>query len=541
MAPFDFWYFLAGLALFVYAIQSLEESLRSLAGRPFKKFLQQQTSNPLKAIMGGALVTAVLQSSSVVLLMTLSFVGAGIMSLRNALAVVLGSNFGTTLDSWIIAWLGFRFEIDALAYPVLAASLAGMLVFGRNRTVRLWTRFAVAFALVFIGLSFMKTSLSSDAALSLLTGFSRFSPFLFIVLGFIITGIIQSSFAMMAILLSALHVHALPFEHAAAAVVGSELGTALKLLLGASGGTSDKRRFAWGNFFFNVLTLVLGSILLFPLVRLVHGRLFPQDALTALVFFQSLLNLAVVVLCYPYLRKIASVLEQRIPSQPNTVDHAESLADGTLLAEELLVRLRTETRRLFFQTILLNRKVLGIGQAEQLRGIGLLGRMKQLLRAVPFIDEYRQLKQQQGELLEACADLLREELTPEETEQLNRLVAALRNCIHAAKSLKDIRHNLRELADTANDRLYGLLQEMKDREADFYRSLESGLSDRPAGSDFPLEQALEHNKHQLEKVSAQALQLLQEHSIKEYEASTLMNVYREIYSSHKALLKAAGW
>ncbi len=111
---------LGGLAIFMFAMSLLEESLRELAGRPFKKFLQNQTSNKIKAIAGGAIVTGVLQSSSVVLLMVLSFVGAGIMSMRNALAVTLGANLGSTLSGWIVATVGFKVSLDAISYPALA-------------------------------------------------------------------------------------------------------------------------------------------------------------------------------------------------------------------------------------------------------------------------------------------------------------------------------------------------------------------------------------------------------------------------------------
>ncbi|MFM2134764.1 MAG: hypothetical protein RL021_164 [Bacteroidota bacterium] len=467
--------------------------------------------------------------------MTLSFVGAGVMPLRNAMAVVLGSNFGTTLDSWVIALLGFRFDIDALAYPVLAVSLVGLLFFGRRTALKSWSEFLVSFALLFIGLAYMKASLSAENMLALFTRFSGYNPYVFVFVGFIVTGIIQSSFAMMAILLSALHAHAIPLEHAAAAVVGSEIGTAIKLLFGSVSGSADKRRFAWGNFVFNVLSTVAGAVLLFPLVKLIRDFLFPDDPLMTLVAFQSVVNLISVVLCYPFLGRFAELLERFIrPGRPGPFEGGFSSED--LYSDDRLQLVREGAIDLFHRTVLLNRKALGISVDQKRRRSGFAERFKKWSRAVPFIEDYRQLKQQQGELLETCADLLREELTLEETDRLNRLVAALRNCVHAAKSLKDIRHNLKELSDSANDRLFGLLSQLRDREDAFYQLLEAGEN----GSESELNRRLQANKTELERMTANTLTLLQEHDIKEYEASTLMNVYREIYSSHKSLLKARG-
>src|SRR5580765_2025640 len=119
---FQIWKLLAGIAIFLLGMRFLEESLRHLAGRPFKLFLRKQTSSKVKAIFGGAIVTGILQSSSVVNLMVLAFVGANVIQMQNALAVILGANLGTTLDSWIVAGIGFKFNIESIAFPIAGVS-----------------------------------------------------------------------------------------------------------------------------------------------------------------------------------------------------------------------------------------------------------------------------------------------------------------------------------------------------------------------------------------------------------------------------------
>jgi len=356
--------------------------------------------------------------------------------------------------------------------------------------------------------------------------------------GFILTALIQSSFATMAIALAALNAQQLPIAHAAAIVVGAELGTSIKLLFGASKGTPDKRRVAWGNFYFNVLSLIAGTILLFPLIRFLDERVFPHEPLLSLVCFSSVLNLIVILVSYPLLGSMAHWLEKRVSGGAVELQFPESSVRMIDDPGAVLDEVRQESLLLLNRAMRLNREALGIADRPVASRDGLLVRLNNLFSSgVPFIDEYRRLKLQQGELLELCADLLREELTPEETDRLNRLLRILRNITHSSKGIKDIRHNLKELADTANDHLFGLLGSIRADEARFYRMSENALTamgaEGPADWDFQLAE----NREGQERRIANALTLLHDHSIKEYEASTLMNIYRGLYSSHKAIIQ----
>jgi phosphate:Na+ symporter len=116
---FDFWRMLAGIGLFLYAMAQLEGALQAIGGRSLAEFLRRHTGTPVQSVLSGTIATAILQSSSVVGLMVLAFVGAGLLSLKNALGIVFGSNLGTTFTGWIVATLGFKFEIIELALPLI--------------------------------------------------------------------------------------------------------------------------------------------------------------------------------------------------------------------------------------------------------------------------------------------------------------------------------------------------------------------------------------------------------------------------------------
>ena len=136
-AEIDIWRLAAGLGLFLFGMHQLEESLKLLAGRSFKKFLREHTEHPVKGVLAGAVSTAALQSSSVVSLIVLAFVGTGVVSLASAIAIVFGSNLGTTATGWIVATVGFKLDIEALALPLVAIGGLGV-VWTSRRNQACW-------------------------------------------------------------------------------------------------------------------------------------------------------------------------------------------------------------------------------------------------------------------------------------------------------------------------------------------------------------------------------------------------------------------
>lgn len=147
----DTWKLLAGIAIFLLGMHFLEEALKSLTGRSFKLFLKKNTTSKPAAITGGAIVTAVLQSSSVVNLMVLAFVGAGVITMHNALAIMLGSNLGTTVSSWIIVTLGFQLNLESFALPVIGISGIAMVLVNSDSRWRNWCMFFLGFGFLFLG------------------------------------------------------------------------------------------------------------------------------------------------------------------------------------------------------------------------------------------------------------------------------------------------------------------------------------------------------------------------------------------------------
>ena len=152
----DLWKLLAGLGIFLFGMLLIEESVKALSRRAFRRIIRMYTNGRLRSIGSGALVTALLQSSSAVSLMVLAFVGAGVMNMQNAIGVIMGSNIGTTLTAWIIATIGFKIKIESLALPFIGLAAIGLIFFKPSSKPFLVTR-------LLIGLDFMKGSVESFA------------------------------------------------------------------------------------------------------------------------------------------------------------------------------------------------------------------------------------------------------------------------------------------------------------------------------------------------------------------------------------------
>lgn len=305
--------FLAGLGVFLLGINQMEAGIKNLAGKSFKTFLKRYTKNVFSAILIGTLVTAILQSSSVVSLMVMAFVGAGMMPLKNGIGVIFGANLGTTVTGWIVATVGFKFPIDAIALPILG--IGGLLatLFANRVFFAELGRFLIGFGALFMGIEFMKDAFAVDAMDVAFLETLNFPPHLFFLVGTILTAIIQSSSATMAITLSALYAGIINLEIAGAIVIGGYLGTTVTVFLGALGGTVIRKRVALAHIGFNFLTSILALFLLIPLIRWIEGNLTFQDPLYQLVTFHSSFTLIGIIVMLPFIGKYAQWVENRMP------------------------------------------------------------------------------------------------------------------------------------------------------------------------------------------------------------------------------------
>lgn len=525
----------AGIGLFLFAMYLLEESLKNLSGRNFKLFLQRTTKNKIGAVAGGAVVTGVLQSSSMVSLMVLAFVGAGVFTMKNAMAIILGANLGTTLDSWLVATLGFKVDIEVAAYPAVFAGGLLLILFGNRKTMKYIAYFLFGFGLLFIGLSFMKIAMEGQVKAFDFSKYAEMSMVVFLIIGFIITSLVQSSSVTMALTLSALHAGAITFPAAAAIVLGSETGTTIKILVGSLGGNASKKRVALGNLFFNIFLTVVAFALLKPILFMITDGFGIIDPLIGLVTFSTLINLVSIIIFLPFLEPFAKFLEKFFKDTDGSAAAFIGNAD-TNEPETALDLFKRETEYFIHNSMLYNLALFDIDtkplcEHPVFKAIN----EKRKYFSKTMEEKYEFLKQLQGELQSFYLSL-RTKVKEEQNASLSQLISAARSSMHAVKSMKGIGSNIANLRRSSIDIKFNLFTQQKTETEELYRQL-NALMEQETKPDFEkLHSIFTTIQDNYSSALNNFYKEAQDGHIEDLDITTVINFNRELFTSHKAIL-----
>jgi phosphate:Na+ symporter len=538
-AEIDIWRLAAGLGLFLFGMHQLEQSLKVLTGRPFKKFLREHTSHPIKGIFVGAASTAALQSSSVVSLIVMAFVGTGIISLASAIGIVFGSNLGTTATGWIVATIGFKLDIEALALPFIAIGGLGVVWTKSGSRKSGVSHLLAGFGLMMMGLEFMKSGAISATELFNPETLSNYPPIVFLLVGLFVTALIQSSSATIMITLSALYAGAITLPAAAAAAIGADLGTTITALLGALAGSMDKRRLAVALIIFNVVTDIIAFAALGPLLEFITDIIRLSDPLYALVAFHSLFNLIGILIFLPIIPLMSRWLSRRFAEPDEKLLHHIKESD-LAVPEAAIENIDRETLRLIDQAVALNQLTFHLPadvafyeSAEDRKGVAIFG------------DEpshgsgYDEIKRLEGEILSYAMRLQEVRIDAEESARLGQVIVAIRSAVHAAKYMKDTHHDLKAFRETVDDRFNAWFGKFQNSASSFFSGL-AGL--KAASSSSHRFEKLVELKSLNEEIHSQLHgEIHQEVTLghlSEVQVSTLLNVNREFYLSNQSLLAA---
>ena len=265
---------LGALGMFLYGMNLMSSGLQKAAGERLRGFLSAMTSNPFKRVMTGLGITAIIQSSSATTVMVVSFVNAGLLTLVQAIGVIMGANIGTTVTAWLVAWLGFKADISILAIPLMRFGF--LFSNSKKNQHKNIGELIVGFSLLFLGLSFMKESVpdlsETPQVLEFVKDWSSYgfsSVLIFLVFGTILTLVLQSSSATMAITLIMLSMGYIPFSMACAMVLGENIGTTITANIAASVGNTSAKRAAMSHTIFNVFGVIWALIFFKPFLGLV--------------------------------------------------------------------------------------------------------------------------------------------------------------------------------------------------------------------------------------------------------------------------------
>lgn len=526
----DVWKLLAGLGVFLFGMFLLEESIKGLAGRSFKKFIKDHTSNHIKAIFAGAFATSILQSSSAVGLMVLAFVGAGVMMMENAIGVIIGSNIGTTFTAWIVATLGFKLDIEAFSLPLIGIGGLMTIFLGKSVKYSHLSKLLVGFGFLFMGLDYMKNSVTDFTNHIDITNLPHYGLLVYALFGLVTTAIMQSSSASIAIVLTALNAGVIDFEASAAMIIGANVGTTATILIGGIGATQMKKRVAFSHLIFNLITAIIGLTLIVPLSMLVIKIVGDKDAVIGVAMFHTLFNVMGVVLFFPFIGVYSKGLMKLFPNKKLQLTHYIHNLTAEV-PEAAATGIQKEVIHLIYDTLRFNLSILGIDQQ-------LVFTQKQDSSKKRTTEEnYENLKLLQAEIFTFASRVQSGELEETETIKLNRYLHAARMGMHSAKSMKDIKHNFEEFGNDDNEYIYNQNLGFRKRLIQLYLRvvlvLEEDAHEDIAGEMAKLLKQI--NKEDRELV-ASVQQVVTNKSIGDIQVSEMLMVNRVFIQSSRQVL-----
>ena len=549
MAVMILWQLLLGLGVFLYGMQQLESGLQGVSGARLNAWLMRFTNTPVRSTSFGVVITMVLQSSSMVSLLVLAFASAGIIPLYNGIGVLLGANLGTTATGWIVATIGFKLDLEALAIPLLGLGCLSQIFINSLSRLRSIGLMVLGVGLLLLGLGLMKTCVADLPQAWDLSHLSGRSSVVYLLVGVLVTALIQSSSATMILALTALNGQLIGLPEAAALIIGADIGTTSTTMLGSIGAGAIKKRLAMAHLIFNLSVDLAAFFLLLPLLPNLLGLLDISDPLYALVAFHSCFNLMGLLLFLPFLKHYSTWISRVF----GTEDEKLTLSDRvpTEMPEAALTAMANAVYELWFS---------GLSNVIQHFDIS----TKHLLanEATPYLDhllkqddkegawltQYKDIKNNENELVHFSMKIQEQKLTVDQSQQLAQLLDISRSLVYACKTLKDIHHDLTGLKTSKSTQTQELLANHRRFQKDYYRRITALLVENHADDFLQEEMAAltdENNQHHHEVdalLYSRAISMphgdMMLPKSSDTQLSTQLNLNREIHHANKNLLKS---
>lgn len=529
---------LSGLGIFLFGMYFLENALREASGNRFKEILKRSTSTNLKSIFTGAISTSILQSSSVISLMALSFVGAGLMQLSSGIGVIFGANIGTTATSWIVALVGFKVNIEAFAIPMIGFAGIALIMLNRYPKVASYAKVFIGFGILFLGLEFLKDSIEGIKQSFDLSAYLNYGDFTFLFIGFALTAIIQSSSASTAIVLSSLYSGIISFEVAAIMVIGTNVGTTVTALLGSIGGTADKKRVALSHLLFNVATAVIAFLMVDILSSFILNTLgFKDDLTTALALFHTIFNVIGVIVFAPFIPLFARALSKLFKEEQKELLKYINQVDVNS-SEPALIALKNEAKEFFKRASDFGLYLQNIEPAKikTLKVRTLLYKYPEPL-VLNYQEMYEDLKTIEIEIIKYANKISSSELEEEMVSEISTILNSVREIGFGIKTLKDIKSNMDDLASRDEEYLIEFYNTQRRQIIRLFKNILliiEGESARELKALKIYNTILESNQESIKNLA----DIIKEYNLNDLTAASMMNVSRAMFISSEYFYNA---
>lgn len=441
----------AGVCIFLFGMLSLEKGFKSFAGGLLEKILNISTNRLWKSMGFGLVSTTLMQSSSLVSIITISFLSAGLITLASGIGIIFGANLGTTTGAWLVAAFGLKVNISAYAMPMLV--FGTVLLFQDSRRTKGVGYLLVGLGFLFLGIHYMKEGFEAfkdqiDLTSYAISGFAGLLTYALI--GTIATVIMQSSHATLILIITALASGQITYENALALAIGSNIGTTITAILGAISANINGKRLAVAHLLFNFFTGMVAIVFITQLTQLVD--IFAQKTgITAdnytlkLAVFHSLFNLLGILLMMPFINPLVKLLDRVLPEKKKMVAEPIYLHDAVIgFPDTALESMRKETLNLFEKVYEIICKGLSVSPADVTSYRPLRDIIQEQNAPIP-VDIDLAYESQVKVLYSAMvlfASRVQEGMSKDQTNMLFELRSAGADLVEALKDTKHLRKNL---------------------------------------------------------------------------------------------------
>jgi phosphate:Na+ symporter len=545
----DIWRFLAGIGIFMFGIFLLEEALKQLSGRTFKRFIKKTTTGRIKSVASGIFSTAILQSSSAVSLTTLALVGAGLISMQNAIGVILGTNIGTTFTGWIVAFFGFKLNIESFFLPLIGLGGLGLIFLNNSQRYSGISKLFVAMGFLFMGINYMKQSVEEYAASIDIAALPHYGIWLYVVMGFFLTALMQSSSATLALILTLLNSKILLFNEGAAMVIGSNVGTTITLLIGVIGAVQIKKQVAYSHIIFNVVTAIIAFLLL-PVFIYVYNHIdaIDNNHVLGIALFHTCFNLTGVICFLPFTSQFAKLLEWMFPQKitSNTIYINNVSPD---LTEAAIKAMKEEIKHLLIEAVNLGAMLLGAEEKHksasshfiptELLGFS-TGKTPELQLA--------KITELEKSITLYAANIRHTELEETDAAHLYQLMHASMSINQVVKILWGLREYIEVIENTENNKVIELYELLKTYHINYWHAIEKEIVHTEIKDEIAISAESRYNiiLENYETFVSTVAKKLEEGSLKEKHVSSLLQLNglltqsnRQLHNSSDVLIKKA--
>ena len=541
---------IAGVAIFLIGMHFLEDGFKLFSGGALETALENFTSTTARAIGTGMVATAVVQSSSLVSVIIISFLSAELIGLTQAVGVVFGSNIGTTATAWLVSAFGLKINIAHYAMPMLIFGV--IMQFSRNNNYKGLGNVLIGLGFIFLGIAYMKEGFETlkqglDLARYSMQGYP--GVFVYILLGAAATVVIQSSSATMAIIITALATGQIDYINALSLAIGANIGTTVTAALGALASNQNGKRLAVAHFIFNMITGLFAVVFIYQLKALVDvlaPMLFiaDDDDAMRLALFHTIFNVAGVLIVTPFIHRLVRYLQTLFREEVRVRGRAKYLTNEVMeIPTTALAALHKETIHLY------DRSLEAIVHAMSLHRTQIFSDAKadEIVErsTTPIaidVDRFYQeeIKSLYGEIIR-YASISQSNMSQEGNNRIYELKLTARTIIEMVKDVRELQKNLNYYAKSRNRFTIGKYNELRRQLIEVLRKIQEVREYSGDEEDILTQIELQRDiVNQNEAALNRAVDsLIRENKIDSGAASSLINDIGFAHSISKKLLNAA--